>query len=159
MPRMQKPFWKTTPLAEMTPTEWESLCDGCGKCCLSKLEDEDTADIHWTTVGCRLLDGETCQCKDYQHRKALVADCIQLSAASVPTYGWLPATWHATTRPPRRCAVSGSLRPQRATGPIHRPAFRRWLRLPMARSGWAAMPACSTSVSGSKLSRCTARGH
>jgi uncharacterized cysteine cluster protein YcgN (CxxCxxCC family) len=92
MPRMQEPFWKTTPLAEMTPAEWESLCDGCGKCCLSKLEDEDTADIHWTTVGCRLLDGETCQCKDYQHRKALVADCIQLSAASVPTYGWLPAT-------------------------------------------------------------------
>jgi uncharacterized protein len=89
---MEEPFWKTTSLAGMTASQWESLCDGCGKCCLSKLEDEDTTELYWTTVACRLLDEGSCQCKDYPNRKAHVPDCVQLTPASVASLGWLPAT-------------------------------------------------------------------
>ena len=89
---METPFWKVKTLAEMTGQEWESLCDGCGKCCLSKLEDEDTGEIYWTTVACRLLDAGTCRCSDYANRKAVVPDCVQLTPESVPTLDWLPST-------------------------------------------------------------------
>src|SRR5690554_5819665 len=74
IPPMQEPFWKTTALEAMTPDEWESLCDGCGKCCLAKLEDEDTGDIYWTSVGCRLFNAATCGCNDYANRLATVSD-------------------------------------------------------------------------------------
>ena len=89
---MEQPFWKTKPLEAMTDGEWESLCDGCGKCCLSKLEDEDTAEIYWTTVACRLLDCSSCGCSDYENRKARVPDCVRLTPASVRTIDWLPRT-------------------------------------------------------------------
>jgi uncharacterized cysteine cluster protein YcgN (CxxCxxCC family) len=89
---MGKPFWKTKTLEEMTAAEWESLCDGCGKCCLSKLEDEDTGEIYWTTVACHLLHVGTCRCKDYEHRKSLVPDCVQLTPEHVRTIDWLPST-------------------------------------------------------------------
>ncbi len=69
-----KPFWLTKTLAEMTPTEWESLGDGCGRCCLNKLEEEDTGRRFYTDVGCRLFDGATCQCTDYPNRQATVED-------------------------------------------------------------------------------------
>lgn len=92
MPRMQPGFWRTTSLADMSAAEWEALCDGCGKCCLSKLEDEDSGDIYWTTVACRLLDAGTCRCGDYANRKALVPDCVQLTPETVSTLDWLPAT-------------------------------------------------------------------
>ena len=85
-------FWKTTPLEAMSPAEWESLCDGCGKCCLSKLEDEDTGDIYWTTVGCRLLDAGSCRCSDYPNRLALVSDCVGLTPDNVRSISWLPQT-------------------------------------------------------------------
>jgi len=89
---MDAPFWKTTPLEAMSHAEWESLCDGCGKCCLSKLEDEDTGEIYWTTVGCRLFDEARCSCSNYANRLALVPDCVGLTPENVRTIAWLPKT-------------------------------------------------------------------
>ncbi|RUW12371.1 YcgN family cysteine cluster protein, partial [Mesorhizobium sp. M1A.F.Ca.IN.022.05.2.1] len=89
---MNAPFWKTKTLEAMTPDEWESLCDGCGKCCLSKLEDEDTGEIYWTSVGCRLFDAEKCLCSDYANRLARVPDCVGLTPQNVRTITWLPKT-------------------------------------------------------------------
>ena len=86
------PFWRRKTLAEMTPAEWESLCDGCGRCCLNKLEDEDTGRVYYTDVGCRLLDGDTCRCKDYRRRSELVEDCVRLSPENVADLKWLPPT-------------------------------------------------------------------
>jgi uncharacterized protein len=86
------PFWKSKSLAEMSPSEWESLCDGCGKCCLSKLEDEDTGEIHWTSVACRLFDSGACKCRDYPNRTKKVHDCVQLTPDNVGTISWLPST-------------------------------------------------------------------
>lgn len=92
MQPMSEPFWKTTELEAMTPAQWESLCDGCGKCCMSKLEDEDTGDIYWTSVGCRLFNAETCRCADYHNRLAHVSDCVGLTPQNVRTISWLPQT-------------------------------------------------------------------
>lgn len=86
------PFWKTKSLEEMSQTEWESLCDGCARCCLNKLEDWDSGEIVWTDVHCSLLDGQSCRCKDYENRAATVPDCIQLTPAEVRTLTWLPPT-------------------------------------------------------------------
>lgn len=86
------PFWKRKTLEEMTRKEWESLCDGCGKCCLNKLEDWDTGEIYWTNIGCELLDCESCQCSDYENRQEIVSDCIQLTPEKIKTIGWLPPT-------------------------------------------------------------------
>ena len=87
---MSEPFWKTKTLAQMTQAEWESLCDGCGRCCLNKLEDEETGKYFYTDVGCRLLDGETCRCRDYPNRLARVDDCEQLTPDNVAELDWLP---------------------------------------------------------------------
>lgn len=89
---MTLPFWKTKKLKEMTPTEWESLCDGCGRCCLNKLEDWDSGKIHLTNIACTLLDHGTCQCKDYENRFDTVPDCIQLSPEKLDTISWLPSS-------------------------------------------------------------------
>ena len=89
---MAEPFWKTKTLDEMSPAEWESLCDGCGKCCLAKLEDEDTGDIYFTSVGCRLFDAGSCRCTDYANRLERVADCVRLTPQNVRTIPWLPST-------------------------------------------------------------------
>jgi len=74
-----KPFWEEKSLEEMNHEEWESLCDGCGKCCLQKLEDEDTGQIHYTALACSLLDVETCRCKDYKQRHKKIPQCIKLN--------------------------------------------------------------------------------
>lgn len=86
------PFWRAKSLSEMTAEEWESLCDGCGKCCLLKLEDADTGEIHPTDVGCRLLDLATCRCTRYTERKRLVPDCVALNADNVKELAWMPKT-------------------------------------------------------------------
>lgn len=87
---MPDAFWKTKSLAEMSKTEWESLCDGCGRCCLNKLEDEDTGRFLYTKAACKLLDLKTCQCTDYNNRHARVPDCIALTPKNVSELGWLP---------------------------------------------------------------------
>jgi uncharacterized cysteine cluster protein YcgN (CxxCxxCC family) len=86
------PFWAAKGLSEMTDAEWESLCDGCGRCCLVKLEDEDRGEIAYTDVACRLLDAGTCRCRDYESRQAQVPDCVRLTPQVVETIGWLPET-------------------------------------------------------------------
>ena len=85
-------FWNTKSLAEMTSTEWESLCDGCGRCCLHKLEDIDTGLYFYTNVACRLLDSSSCRCNDYPHRMTLVEDCLRLSPHDREQFNWLPAS-------------------------------------------------------------------
>ena len=84
------PFWRSKTLGEMSRAEWESLCDGCGRCCLHKLRNEDTQELIWTDVACRLLDTSTCQCSDYANRKARVPDCVKLTPKKLATIDWLP---------------------------------------------------------------------
>lgn len=88
----REPFWRTKPLADMTRPEWESLCDGCARCCLLKLEDEETGEISYTDVACRLLDLGKCRCKRYRWRKNLVSDCVALTPDLVTELVWLPST-------------------------------------------------------------------
>lgn len=85
-------FWETTPLEALDRAQWEALCDGCGKCCVHKLEDEDTGELLPTNVACRLLDRRLGTCTDYRHRRALVPECVRLTPASVLTIDWLPST-------------------------------------------------------------------
>ncbi len=84
------PFWKTTPLRDMTAEQWESLCDGCGRCCLHKLRDEDTDALSFTNVSCRLLDTDTCRCSKYETRRDWVPDCVSLTPESLREIDWLP---------------------------------------------------------------------
>ncbi len=85
-------FWKTKKLAEMTTEEWESLCDNCGKCCLHKLEDEDTGDIYFTSVACNLLNLDTCRCTRYTERTQIVPECLDIRQLDIGNYHWLPST-------------------------------------------------------------------
>jgi uncharacterized cysteine cluster protein YcgN (CxxCxxCC family) len=86
------PFWQTKSLEQMTKSEWESLCDGCARCCLNKLEEEETLRIYFTDVACKLLDGAACRCKDYKNRSAKVEDCVILTPETVRDTAWLPPT-------------------------------------------------------------------
>ena len=85
-------FWETKTLAELDRGQWEALCDGCGKCCIHKLEDEETGELHPTNVACRMLDRRAGQCKDYRNRRAYVPDCVRLTTKNVYTTDWLPST-------------------------------------------------------------------
>ncbi|WP_293853219.1 YcgN family cysteine cluster protein [uncultured Alsobacter sp.] len=89
---LRPPFWRTTTLEDMDPAQWESLCDGCGRCCLVKLEDEDTGTIHATDIACRLFDAGSCRCRDYANRTQAVPDCVGLTPEAVRTLTWLPPT-------------------------------------------------------------------
>jgi uncharacterized cysteine cluster protein YcgN (CxxCxxCC family) len=86
------PFWEEKSLAEMSATEWEALCDGCGRCCLIKLEDEESGEIITSDVRCRLLDGQSCTCTNYPERQRHVPDCLKLTPENVATTSWIPAT-------------------------------------------------------------------
>ena len=90
-PSKQTPFWEQ-PLASLDRGQWEALCDGCGRCCLHKLEDEETGILYPTNVACKLLDRKNGRCTDYGHRKALVADCVVLDRKSIGSMDWLPET-------------------------------------------------------------------
>lgn len=86
-------FWETVPLSQMTPEEWEALCDGCGKCCLNKLEFDDTGEVAFTRIACRLLDGDTCRCTRYETRRDYVPECVSLTPERLPDVAyWLPRT-------------------------------------------------------------------
>jgi uncharacterized protein len=85
-------FWTETKLADMSDTQWESLCDGCGKCCIIRLEDDDTGEIYTTDVACKLLDGASCKCRDYPNRQQFVPDCVKLTPQNMGELSWLPKT-------------------------------------------------------------------
>jgi uncharacterized protein len=88
---MAAPFWER-PLETLDEREWEALCDGCGRCCLHKLEDEDTGELAYTWLACRLLDCDTGRCSDYAYRSAKVPDCLRVTLETVAEYDWLPPT-------------------------------------------------------------------
>jgi len=85
-------FWRQKPLHELSNTEWESLCDGCGKCCLNKLQDDDTGEVYYTRIACYLLDTKTGRCSDYSNRQARVPDCLNVREMTTEQLHWLPAT-------------------------------------------------------------------
>ena len=87
-----EPVWRRKSLAEMTESEWESLCDGCGRCCVLKLEDEDTGRIYHTDVTCKLLDLKTCRCRRYRDRQRLVPDCVKVMADNIAGLNFMPST-------------------------------------------------------------------
>lgn len=90
---LREKFWENVPLDEMTSAEWEALCDGCGKCCVLKLEDGDTGKIHYTNVTCRLFDCATRSCGQYTLRRMLVPGCVVLSPENIAeNAGWMPAS-------------------------------------------------------------------
>ncbi len=88
--KADRPFWKTKTLDEMSKAEWESVCDGCGRCCLHKLRYEPSGDLAFTNVACRLLDSKTCQCSKYETRTEHVPDCVTLTPADLAEIDWLP---------------------------------------------------------------------
>ena len=85
-------FWREKTLAEMNAVEWESLCDGCARCCLHKLEDEDTAEVYYTRVVCQYLDLDQCRCTDYANRNKNVPNCVHLTVENIDEFHWLPDT-------------------------------------------------------------------
>jgi len=89
---MNDQYWKRKSLAEMTVDEWERLCDGCALCCMHKVEDEETDDVYYTDVACKLLNLNTCRCDDYANRASKVAECLMLSVDRPEEFNWLPAS-------------------------------------------------------------------
>ena len=119
--RTAPPFWEQ-PLASLDRGQWEALCDGCGKCCLHKVEDEDDGRVYPTNVACRLLDTATALCSDYRHRRALVPDCLRLTPQKLESIAWLPGSCAYVLRaagkplPDWHYLVSGSRRTIHDTG-------------------------------------------
>lgn len=92
MAQSTEPFWRSKRLDELSEQEWESLCDGCGLCCLHKLEDEDSGCVYYTRIACKLLDPKTCRCRDYARRLEKVPDCLSLTPDQAASFQWLPRT-------------------------------------------------------------------
>lgn len=116
-------FWETVPFDQMTAEEWEALCDGCGKCCLNKIEDADTGEVFLTRVACRLLDDATCQCGQYERRKQLVPECIVLRPDTIADHAyWMPATcayrllWQGRSLPEWHPLLTGDAETTHAAG-------------------------------------------
>ncbi len=119
----KKPFWETKRLEEMTTEEWESLCDGCGRCCIYILHNEETGDVFETDVGCKLFDAKKRRCTDYQNRSKRVPDCVQLTPQNVRSLTWLPkscayrrlakgeglAEWHPLVSGDRQSVVDAGI--------------------------------------------------
>jgi len=120
-----EPFWSRKTLDQLNREEWESLCDGCGLCCLQKLEDEYTRRIYYTEVACKLLDRQSCRCTEYARRQEFVPDCISLAPAAASEYHWLPETCayrlvaHGEDLPPWHHLVCGD------RGAVHRAGISR----------------------------------
>lgn len=116
------PFWETKSLDEMTQEEWESVCDGCGLCCLTKLQDEETDEIVYTRVVCAYSDLATGQCSDYANRSINVPTCVQLTKERVAEFDWLPDTcayrvlYRGQSLPNWHPLISGSLKSVKAAG-------------------------------------------
>lgn len=148
-----KPFWRTKRLDQMTEAEWESLCDGCGRCCLHKLRDAETNELSFTNVACRLLDPASCRCRDYPNRAREVPDCVSLTPRALGEIDWLPPScayrlvaesqdlpaWHPliTGDPdsPRRAGISaaGRIISEAQAGPLEHHIVSwpsRWPRRP-----------------------------
>lgn len=89
---MRERFWEYFSLNELTPKEWEALCDGCARCCLQKLEDEDSGTVYYTSIACHLLNLEQCSCSDYPNRNRNVPNCVHLTLERAAEFDWLPAT-------------------------------------------------------------------
>lgn len=116
-------FWERKPLAKMSQKEWESLCDGCGKCCLNKLEDEDSGEVALTRIACRLLDDSNCRCAHYDNRHQFVPDCIVLKPDNLDTHAyWMPQTcayrllWQGKPLPQWHPLISGTAQSVHAAG-------------------------------------------
>ena len=137
----EQPFWRLKTLEAMSAEEWESLCDGCGRCCLVKLEDEDTGEILYTDVGCTLLDDQACRCRDYDNRQAKVPDCVRLTPEAVRSLSWLPPKPAPTGSWPRGGISTGGIRSS--------PAIRRPFMRPESRcaTGWPGLRRISASPS------------
>jgi len=123
MEKLRPRFWETVPLKKMNSAEWEALCDGCGKCCLNKIEYEDTGEVDYTRIACRLLDGQTCRCSHYEIRHQFVPDCVRLTPASLLKIAyWMPRTcayrllWEGAPLPDWHPLVTGDPESTHAAG-------------------------------------------